>query len=614
MPSLDQLFKPNAPNLPAKTGSQIWEAQVVRADSRGVFVIVPGYSKTLRWGPCLPDGVAVAVGTKLPVAMSDQGRPWLMVGGGGGGGGSEDLRGQVEEWIGGLVAPTADIGDPGDWYIDTVTGDVYENVSSVWQHRTNLMGPVGAQGPPGATGATGPRGPVGPQGAQGDTGAQGAQGVAGPAGPDGPEGPEGPQGDQGVQGETGPEGPMGTVYDTDQIGTVKSWTGALIPENWMLADGRELPRDQYPELYSALGAELSPWGQGDGLTTFNLPDLRDRMLVGVNGKAMADKGGLAVVTLDTTMIPSHTHGVNIWSGYQDADHAHYVSGQTAGFNTNHQHTIHDQNANYGSFNFGSQFTTYGCYGDPWTSAANVDHSHGFAAWSGGVNTNHRHAINGWSDATGGGVAHENMPPWVAIGFIIKVTGVQVDPGGALRGPKGDPGPAGADGNSIDAMTGARAHLMGPQSTGAGTLDKILLDTVDFDKGANLDLVGHAYVCPNDGLYHVDGQVTWGVSSWAGNCFSAIYKNGVEMARGSSVYETNDGTKYRSRPVSDTLDCKAGDRIELYGYSATGFGLVQSPAYNYLAVVKADIGRSARARGAGRRGWCPGTTRSGRQLG
>ena len=47
--------------------------------------------------------------------------------------------------------------------------------------------------------------------------------------------------------------PVTSVYDTDQIGTVKAWAGSAIPTNWMLCDGRALSRTTYSELFHALG-------------------------------------------------------------------------------------------------------------------------------------------------------------------------------------------------------------------------------------------------------------------------------------------------------------------------------------------------------------------------
>ena len=424
-PGLDSLFQQNG--APAPATAQCFEAKVTRVNARGIFVVIPGYDRKLNWGPCLPQTATAAVGDRITVLMSNNGRPWIMGAGGGGGGSSEDLRGEVEEWIGGLVVPTPDIGDPGDWYINTVTGDVYENVSGAWVHRTNLMGPVGAPGPPGATGPTGARGPAGPQGPQGEEGAQGEQG------------------------DPGPEGPIGTVYDTDQIGTVKAWSGAVIPTNWMLADGRELDRLQFAELYATLGGADSPWGQGDGQTTFNLPDLRDRMIVGADTKAMAAKGGEATHILLPGEMPSHSHGGG--TGMADTNHYHAFNVNTGWISSDHSHPVSLAASNVPKAPGGEGAAVIS--GGLNTGGVSANHYHNVAGntnWQSEqyATNNHWHTIT----AEGGGGAHENMPPWVAVALIVKATGCQIDSGGALVGPQGPPG---RDGDPVVTRTVARAY-------------------------------------------------------------------------------------------------------------------------------------------------------------
>src|SRR4051812_37844312 len=106
-------------------------------------------------------------------------------------------------------------------------------------------------------------------------------------------GPQGPKGDPGVAGAAGAPG---TVYDSDSIGTVKSYAGTTMPTNWMLCDGRPLLRATYPELFTVVG---TTYGAGDGSTTFNLPDLRSRMIIGAgpgSGAAPALGAGLTART------------------------------------------------------------------------------------------------------------------------------------------------------------------------------------------------------------------------------------------------------------------------------------------------------------------------------
>lgn len=53
-----------------------------------------------------------------------------------------------------------------------------------------------------------------------------------------------------------------------------------IPNGWLLCDGSAISRSDFGNLYNAIGV---CWGTGDGVTTFNLPDLRGMFLRGVSG-------------------------------------------------------------------------------------------------------------------------------------------------------------------------------------------------------------------------------------------------------------------------------------------------------------------------------------------
>jgi microcystin-dependent protein len=383
-PDPADVFAPPRADVPAAFGrGQVWEARVAKINARGVFVTVAGYDRMLEWGPCYPAEAGVSIGDAVTVALSNRRRPWL---------------------VGGTSA-----------------------------------GERGPMGPPGETGATGPRGE---QGVRGEPGPQGGVGPPGPTGEQGEQGvpgPEGPQGEQGPQGDEGPVGPVGTVYDTDQIGTVKAWSGAVVPANWMLADGRELDRLAYAQLYAALGGEDSPWGQGDGSTTFNLPDLRGRMIYGAgNGKVTGEAGGAERVALTGSEMPFHGHGGI--TGTDSVNHQHLVEGSTWGFSTNHQHSQALGANNVPVTQSGPQGAAV-IGGGSWVDPANVDHSHFLQIWSSGVNQWHQHGIT----AEGGGEAHENLPPFLVVAQIVKVRGVQVDPGDALVGPQGEPGRDGVDG-------------------------------------------------------------------------------------------------------------------------------------------------------------------------
>lgn len=100
-------------------------------------------------------------------------------------------------------------------------------------------------------------------------------------------------------------------------GDTKIGLSATIPTGWLLCNGQAISRTTYADLFALIG---TTWGAGDGSTTFNVPDFRDRALVGASGtKALGTYGGAASVVLNTGQLPSHSHGVN------DPGHSHTVS-------------------------------------------------------------------------------------------------------------------------------------------------------------------------------------------------------------------------------------------------------------------------------------------------
>lgn len=61
-------------------------------------------------------------------------------------------------------------------------------------------------------------------------------------------------------------------------------------DGWVRCNGQELNRTTDAALYAALGGASSPWGQGDGTTTFNVPDYRGRSLRDLDEGAGRDAG------------------------------------------------------------------------------------------------------------------------------------------------------------------------------------------------------------------------------------------------------------------------------------------------------------------------------------
>lgn len=106
----------------------------------------------------------------------------------------------------------------------------------------------------------------------------------------------------------------GTKVPVDMIdvGTIVPYSGSEAPKNWLICDGRAVSRATYIELFNIIG---TTYGEGDGSTTFNLPDLKGKVLTGLDSEdtdfnAIGKTGGEKEHTLTIDEMPSHTHLIN----------------------------------------------------------------------------------------------------------------------------------------------------------------------------------------------------------------------------------------------------------------------------------------------------------------
>src|SRR5699024_3930799 len=84
----------------------------------------------------------------------------------GSGGGGSSMR-----FISGTTDPDGSIGEPGDVYLNTSSGDMFKNDNGTWNLLLNLIGPEGPKGDQGPAGADGTDGAQGPKGDPGEDGA-----------------------------------------------------------------------------------------------------------------------------------------------------------------------------------------------------------------------------------------------------------------------------------------------------------------------------------------------------------------------------------------------------------------------------------------------------------
>lgn len=95
----------------------------------------------------------------------------------------------------------------------------------------------------------------------------------------------------------------------DYLGEVKLFGFSFCPRGTLPANGQLLPIQSYTALFSLYGTTYG----GDGRTTFALPDLRGRSVLGQGqGPGLPDqkigtKGGAPQVTITQAQMPSHSH-------------------------------------------------------------------------------------------------------------------------------------------------------------------------------------------------------------------------------------------------------------------------------------------------------------------
>jgi microcystin-dependent protein len=188
-------------------------------------------------------------------------------------------------------------------------------------------------------------------------------------------------------------------------GMVVPYAGSSAPSGWLLCDGREVAKADYPVLYAVIGTTYG--SAGDPSHNFVLPNLGGRTVFGTNGSSpyqLAQIGGNANVTLSNENLPAHNH-----TGTTDANgtHSHGV--------TDPGHT-HTQTTHQDDYN-GNGGNPPGFMGD-----AGTDHS-----WS-NINSaytnisilsagSHSHSFT--TSSVGSGSSFSILPPYLALNYLIK---------------------------------------------------------------------------------------------------------------------------------------------------------------------------------------------------
>jgi microcystin-dependent protein len=167
------------------------------------------------------------------------------------------------------------------------------------------------------------------------------------------------------------------------VGEIRIIAFPYAPVGWALCDGQLLPIQQFTQLFSVLGTQFG----GDGKSTFGLPNfqgtapMHQGQGINLSLRTIGKIGGEQAVTLLTTEIPAHVHSVK--------------SAATSNSGSPSAETV---------FGGGGRGHTQKSYVSPSQSTA--------------VNLN-TNAVN----IAGENLPHNNMPPYLAMNFVICLQGI-----------------------------------------------------------------------------------------------------------------------------------------------------------------------------------------------
>lgn len=93
-------------------------------------------------------------------------------------------------------------------------------------------------------------------------------------------------------------------------GQILMYGAAAAPTGYLLCDGTAVSRTTYATLFGVIS---TTYGVGDGSTTFNVPDMRGRMPLGLGtgsgltARSLNDQPGAETFTLAEANMPAHAH-------------------------------------------------------------------------------------------------------------------------------------------------------------------------------------------------------------------------------------------------------------------------------------------------------------------
>jgi microcystin-dependent protein len=238
------------------------------------------------------------------------------------------------------------------------------------------------------------------------------------------------------------------------IGTIIPFAGTGLPSGFLRCNGASYLRNAYDKLFAAIGTTYG-LGTSTNSTTFNVPDIANRTIVGGatgdTARAIGSKTGAETATLTIPNLPAHSHtGTAIGNGSHthpsstaDLNGVHSHAGSTAISNGEHNHpgsrTDNGDRSNYpGKIDWIGASLGYSDGVSLNPHLPNSLHTHGLNIQKDGNHTHnlnialdgyHTHDLTIQSDGehthnltinnTGSGTSFSIMNPYITIFYIIK---------------------------------------------------------------------------------------------------------------------------------------------------------------------------------------------------
>lgn len=191
--------------------------------------------------------------------------------------------------------------------------------------------------------------------------------------------------------------------EENKPGTISLSASSAVPDGYLLCDGREVSRTTYAALFAVIGTSA---GEGDGSTTFNLPNLQGKTAVGKNTgtfNTLGKTGGEETHKLTTSEIPKHKHDISsgtvsttslvgkmwnlVYEGSNAMGSASGVISKGVGSTETEKYTI------------------------PATMQMGKDAIK--------LDASHNHTLSGNTKANGSNGAHNNLQPYITLNYVIK---------------------------------------------------------------------------------------------------------------------------------------------------------------------------------------------------